>query len=278
MRIGDIEVGDLGFGTMRLASDGTIWEPPADRGAATAVLRRAVELGVRLIDTSDAYALGAGEELVAEALHPYADDVVIATKGGVARPSVEEWIPLGRPEYLRQQAELSLRRLRRDVIDLYYLHRVDPQVPLADQIGALEGLRQEGKIRHIGLSEVTVGQLEQAREIAPVAAVQNLYNLIDRTHEEVVDHTGKHEIAFVPFFPIAVGDLGAVTALAAEIGATPAQTALAWLLHRSPNIIPIPGTTSVRHLEENVAARDLRLTDEQFARLDRLGRPVDQLA
>ncbi|MGP4096916.1 aldo/keto reductase [Nonomuraea sp. KM90] len=278
MRIDDIEVGDLGFGTMRLASDGTIWEPPADRGAATAVLRRAVELGVRLIDTSDAYALGAGEELVAEALRPYADDVVIATKGGVARPSAEEWVPLGRPEYLRQQAELSLRRLRRDVIDLYYLHRVDPQVPLADQIGALEGLRQEGKIRHIGLSEVTVDQLEQAREIAPVAAVQNLYNLTDRTHEEVVEHTGKHEIAFVPFFPIAVGDLGAVAGLAAEIGATPAQIALAWLLRRSPNIIPIPGTTSVRHLEENVAARDLRLTDEQFARLDRLGRPIDQLA
>ncbi|MEV4109011.1 aldo/keto reductase [Nonomuraea sp. NPDC049695] len=276
MRIGDFEVGRIGFGAMRLASDGWIWGPPADREGAVAVLRRAVEWGVRLVDTADAYGVGANEELIAEALHPYADDVVIATKGGVARPSPEEWIPLGRPEYLRQQAELSLRRLRRDVIDLYYLHRVDPQVPLADQIGALDQLRNEGKIRHIGLSEVTAGQLEEARGIAPIAAVQNLYNLTDRAHEEVVDHADKHGIAFVPFFPIAVGDHakagGPVAAVAAEIGATPAQTALAWLLHRSPNIIPIPGTTSPGHLAENLAAGELTLTDEQFARLDRLGR------
>ncbi|MEW1843188.1 aldo/keto reductase [Nonomuraea angiospora] len=272
MKIGDLEVGSIGYGAMRLAADGTIWEAPADRQGALAVLRRAVELGVRHIDTADAYALGANEELVAEALHPYADDVVIATKGGVARPSVEEWIPLGRPEYLRQQAELSLRRLRRDEIDLYYLHRVDPQIPLADQIGALAQLREEGKIRHIGLSEVTVDQLEEARGIAPVAAVQNLYNLTDRTHEKVVDYAGEHGIAFVPFFPIAVGDHakagGPVATVAAELGATPAQTALAWLLRRSPAMFPIPGTTSVAHLEENVAAAGLTLSDEQFARLD----------
>ncbi|MEV4579807.1 aldo/keto reductase [Nonomuraea jabiensis] len=274
MKIGDFEVGSIGFGAMRLSADGTIWEAPADRQGPLAVLRRAVELGVRHIDTADAYALGANEELIAEALHPYADDVVIATKGGVARPGVEEWIPLGRPEYLRQQAELSLRRLRRDVIDLYYLHRVDPQVPLADQVGALARLREEGKIRHIGLSEVTVDQLEEARGIAPVAAVQNLYNLTDRTHEEVVDYAAKHGIAFVPFFPIAVGDHakagGPVATVAAEIGATPAQTALAWLLRRSPAMFPIPGTTSVAHLEENVAAAGFTLTDEQFARLDRV--------
>ncbi|MET7334582.1 aldo/keto reductase [Nonomuraea sp. NPDC005650] len=277
MKIGDFEVGSIGFGAMRLSADGTIWQAPADRSGALAVLRRAVELGVKHIDTSDAYALGANEELIAEALHPYAGDVMIATKGGVSRPSVEEWIPLGRPEYLRQQAELSLRRLRRDVIDLYYLHRVDPLVPFADQLGALARLREEGKIRHIGLSEVTSGQLEEALGIAPVAAVQNLYNLTDRTHEEVVDLTAKHGIAFVPFFPIAVGDHakdgGPVATVAAEIGATPAQTALAWLLHRSPTMLPIPGTTSVAHLAENVAAAGLRLTGEQFARLDQAARP-----
>ncbi|MDT0341479.1 aldo/keto reductase [Streptomyces litchfieldiae] len=276
MRIGDFEVGRIGFGAMRLASDGTIWEAPADRESAVALLRRAVELGVKLVDTADAYALGANEELIAEALHPCADDVVIATKGGVARPGPAEWVPLGRPEYLRQQAELSLRRLRREVIDLYYLHRVDPQVPLADQVGALAELRKEGKIRHIGLSEVTVGQVEEARGIAPIAAVQNLYNLTDRTHEAVVDHADRNGIAFVPFFPIAIGDHAKadspVAAVAAEVGATPAQTALAWLLHRSPHVFPIPGTTSRAHLEENVAAAGLTLTEEQFTRLDRAGR------
>jgi aryl-alcohol dehydrogenase-like predicted oxidoreductase len=281
MRIGDLEVGRIGFGAMRLASDGTIWEPPADREAAAALLRRAVELGATLVDTADAYALGANEELVADALHPYAGEVVIATKGGVARPSREEWVPLGRPEYLRQQAEQSLRRLRRDVLDLYFLHRVDPQVPLADQVGALAQLRDEGKIRHIGLSEVTVDQLEEAQRIAPIAAVQNLYNLSDRTHEKVVDHAAEHGIVFIPFFPIAVGEHakgdGPVAAVAAEIGATPAQTALAWLLHRAPVILPIPGTTSPAHLEENLAATRLTLTDEQFARLDRAGcSPTDR--
>ncbi|MEU4329284.1 aldo/keto reductase [Nonomuraea dietziae] len=270
---GDLPVRRIGFGAMRLA-DSDIWHGPADREGALAVLRRAVELGVNFVDTSDAYSLGANEELIAEALHPYADDLVIATKAGVARPSPAEWVPLGRPEYLKQQAELSLRRLRLDRIDLFFLHRVDPEVPLADQIGALEELRKEGKIRHIGLSEVTVGQLEEASRLAPVAAVQNLYNLATREHEAVVDHAEKEGIAFVPFFPIATGDHaraeGSLAEVASEVGATPAQVALAWLLRRSPTMVPIPGTTSVAHLEENVGALAVTLTDAQYDRLSTL--------
>ncbi|MEU4722626.1 aldo/keto reductase [Nonomuraea dietziae] len=270
---GDLPVRRIGFGAMRLA-DSDIWHGPADREGALTVLRRAVELGVNLVDTSDAYSLGANEELIAEALHPYADDLVIATKAGVARPSPAEWVPLGRPEYLKQQAELSLRRLRLDRIDLLFLHRVDPQVPLADQIGALEELRKEGKIRHIGLSEVNVGQLEEASRLAPIAAVQNLYNLATREHEDVVDHAEKEGIAFVPFFPIATGDHaraeGPLAEVASEVGATPAQVALAWLLRRSPTMVPIPGTTSVAHLEENVGALTVALTDAQYDRLSTL--------
>ncbi|MEU6428876.1 aldo/keto reductase [Microbispora sp. NPDC046973] len=270
---GTFTVNRIGFGAMRLA-DGDIWAGPSDRAGAVAVLRRAVELGVNLIDTADAYGLGANEELIAEALHPYRDDLVIVTKAGVCRPgpSLEEWIPLGRPEYLRQQAELSLRRLRLDHIDVFMLHRVDPAVPLADQVGALKQLQEEGKIRAIGLSEVDVAQIEEASTIAPIAAVQNLYNLTSRHHEAVVDHCESAGIAFMPFFPIAVGehakrDGGPVARVAKEIGATPAQVALAWLLHRSPVVTPIPGTTSVAHLEENVAARDVRLGDAELATL-----------
>ncbi|MGV9303629.1 aldo/keto reductase [Nonomuraea sp. NPDC003727] len=270
---GDLDVTRIGFGAMRLA-DAAIWHGPADRANALAVLRRAVELGVNFVDTSDAYSLGANEELIAEALHPYADDLVIATKAGVTRPSPEAWVPLGRPEYLKQQAELSLRRLRRDRIDLFYLHRVDPQVPLADQIGALAELRQEGKIRHIGLSEVSVGQLVEASAIAPVAAVQNMYNLATREHEDVVDYAEKEGIAFVPFFPIATGDHARrdspLATVAAEAGATPAQVALAWLLRRSPTMVPIPGTSSPAHLEENVGALRVSLTDAQYDRLSTL--------
>ncbi|MGW5681019.1 aldo/keto reductase [Nonomuraea sp. NPDC003754] len=270
---GDLDVTRIGFGAMRLA-DAAIWHGPADRANALAVLRRAVELGVNFVDTSDAYSLGANEELIAEALHPYADDLVIATKAGVTRPSPEAWVPLGRPEHLKQQAELSLRRLRRDRIDLFYLHRVDPQVPLADQIGALAELRQEGKIRHIGLSEVSVGQLVEASAIAPVAAVQNMYNLATREHEDVVDYAEKEGIAFVPFFPIATGDHARrdspLATVAAEAGATPAQVALAWLLRRSPTMVPIPGTSSPAHLEENVGALRVSLTDAQYDRLSTL--------
>ncbi|MEV4255281.1 aldo/keto reductase [Spirillospora sp. NPDC049652] len=280
---GDLTVRRIGLGTMRLADGpgrpadpaaGPIWTPPADRAAALALLREAVELGVQLIDTADAYALGGGEELVGEALHPYREDVVVATKVGVARPSAAEWVPLGHPAYLRQQAELSLRRLRTDRIDLLQLHRVDPSVPLEDQVGALKQLQDEGKVRHIGLSEVTAEQLDAARAVAPIAAVQNLYNLAARDHDPVVDHAERHGIAFLPFFPVAMGAHaapgGAVAEVAAELGATPAQTALAWLLRRSPALLPIPGTTSPAHVAENLAALDLELTADQAARLDAL--------
>ncbi|MEV6103175.1 aldo/keto reductase [Streptomyces sp. NPDC051940] len=241
------------------------------RPAAIALLRRAAELGVSLFDTADAYALGAGEELLAEALHPYGDSVFVSTKVGVVRPAPDAWVPLGHPAYLRQQAELSLRRLRVERIDLLHLHRLDPAYPVADQVGALARLREEGKVRHIGLSEVTVEQLEEARRTAPIAAVQNLYNLAARDHDDVVDHTAAHGIAFLPFFPVAMGGHagpgGPVASVAAEVGATPAQTALAWLLHRSPTVVPIPGTGSADHLAENVGALDVKLTEEQQARL-----------
>ncbi|MEU5978278.1 aldo/keto reductase [Streptomyces sp. NPDC047315] len=278
---GDLPVRRIGFGTMRLAdgpgaptgAKAPVWTAPSDRPAAIALLRRAVELGVRLVDTADAYALGAGEELVAEALHPYGDEVAVATKVGVLRPGPTEWVPLGHPAYLRQQAELSLRRLRTDRIDLLHLHRIDPAFPLAEQIGALRRLREEGKVRHIGLSEVSVEQLVEAERIAPIASVQNLYNLAARDHEAVVDHTAARGIAFLPFFPIAMGDHagadGLLAAVAKDIGATPSQTALAWLLHRSPTMIPIPGTSSLAHLRENTEALAIRLTDEQFTRIAR---------
>ncbi|SUA80870.1 Putative oxidoreductase YdbC [Nocardia otitidiscaviarum] len=284
---GDLRVNRIGFGTMRLAAPpepgtdpgmGHIWRAPADRDAAVAVLRRAVELGANLIDTADSYALGENEELVAAALRPYREDVVVATKVGVVRPGPLEWVPLGHPAYLRQQAELSLRRLGLDRIDLLQLHRIDPNVPLADQIGALKQLVDEGKVRHIGLSEASVAQLREAAAITPIASVQNLYNLGDRHHEDVVDYAAAQGIAFIPFFPVAMGAHaapdGPVAAVAAEVGATPAQTALAWLLRRSPTVLPIPGTTSLAHLEENLAAARVTLNDEQFERLSAVAPPV----
>jgi aryl-alcohol dehydrogenase-like predicted oxidoreductase len=272
---GDLEVRRIGYGAMRLANaphersgmTAPIWTAPTDRAESIALLRKAVELGVNLFDTADAYALGANEELLAEALAPYRDEVTIATKAGVLRPSPAEWIPHGHPAYLRQQAELSLRRLDTDRIDLFHLHRIDPEYPLADQIGALKQLKDEGKIRHIGLSEVTVEEIEQASEIAPIASVQNLYNLAARGHDPVIDHTAARGIAFVPYFPVSTGEHGPLAEVAAELGATRSQTALAWLLHRAPNVIPIPGTSSPAHLAENTAALELALTDEQLKRL-----------
>lgn len=284
---GELRVNRIGFGTMRLAAPpepgtdpgmGHIWRAPVERAAAVAVLRRAVELGANLIDTADAYSLGENEELVAEALRPYREDVVIATKVGVVRPSPLEWVPLGHPAYLRQQAELSLRRLGVERIGLLQLHRIDPAFPLADQIGALKQLVDEGKARHIGLSEASVEQVREASEITPIASVQNRYNLGDRGHEAVVDYAAAQGIAFIPFFPVGGGAQtvteGPVAEVAAEIGATPAQTALAWLLHRSPAMLPIPGTTSLAHLEENLAAARVRLSDAQFDRLSAVAPPV----
>ncbi|WP_199550513.1 aldo/keto reductase [Streptomyces sp. N35] len=276
---GDLPVRRIGYGAMRLADapgdptgpEARIWTAPADRDAAIALLRTAVEQGVQLIDTADAYALGAGEELIAEALHPYRDDLVIATKVGVVRPSPTEWVPLGHPAYLRQQTELSLRRLRTDRIDLLQLHRLDPAYPVAEQLGALKQLQEEGKVRHIGLSEVTVEQIREAQETASVASVQNLYNLATRDHEDVVTYTAGQGIAFIPFFPVAMGAHaapgGPLDTIARELGATAAQTALAWLLHRSPTVLPIPGTTSAAHLAENTGALEVALDDEQFARI-----------
>ncbi|HVK21535.1 MAG TPA: aldo/keto reductase [Actinokineospora sp.] len=234
---GDLPVRRLGFGAMRLRG-------AADRRAdSIAIARRAVELGVTLFDTADSYDLGGNEELLAEALYPYRDDVVIATKAGQCHPGTD-WIPLGRPEYLRQQAELSLRRLRLDRIDLFQLHRIDPLVPLADQIGALRRMQDEGKIRHVGLSEVTVEQIDEARKITPIVSVQNRYSPTDRVWEPVLDHCEEHGIAFLPWRPLA--------------GTTSAPEALAWLLDRSPVMVPIPGTSSMAHLEENMTAYTVR--------------------
>jgi pyridoxine 4-dehydrogenase len=267
---GDLTVHRMGFGAMRLTGP-LIWGPPADRDGAIAVARRAVELGVNFIDTADSYGPGANEELLAEALWPYPQGLVIGTKAGQSRPSAREWRPLGRPEYLRQQAELSLRRLRLERIDLFQLHRIDPKVPADEQFGALKQLQDEGKIRHIGLSEVTVEQLQQARRQIDVVSVQNLYNVSDRNHEPVLEYCAREGIAFIPWLPIARGDLatanGPLATVAEQLGATPAQVALAWLLKRSPVTVPIPGTSSIAHLEENVAAAELELSDEQFAQL-----------
>jgi pyridoxine 4-dehydrogenase len=269
----DLVVHRLGFGAMRLTGP-KVWGPPADRDAAVALARRAIELGVDFVDTADSYGPGTGEEILAEALYPYAEGVVIATKAGQSRPSASEWKPLGRPEYLRQQAEISLRRLRLECIDLFQLHRIDPQVPAAEQFGALKRLQDEGKIRHIGLSEVTISELEEARATIDVVSVQNLYNLTDRHYEDVLDHCEREQIAFIPWMPIARGDHavteGPLAEVAAELDATPVQVALAWLLHRSPVVVPIPGTSSITHLEENMGAADVDLSADQSERLSAL--------
>jgi aryl-alcohol dehydrogenase-like predicted oxidoreductase len=260
---GDLPVHRLGFGAMRVPGG------PArlDRTTASATARRAVELGVTFIDTADAYDLGDNEQLLAEALHPYRPGVVIATKGGQINLG-REWIPLGRPEYLRQQAELSLRRLRLDRIDLYQLHRIDPTVPLADQIGALRRLQDEGKVRHVGLSEVTIDQLTEAEKITPIVSVQNRYNLTDRRSEDALEYCERRGIAFIPWLPIAplttANIADPITEVADRLGATRTQVALAWLLHRSPVMLPIPGTSSRAHLEENIAAASLSLTVDDF--------------
>ena len=268
---GDLRVHRLGYGAMQLTGPG-VWGEPRDPDEAVRVLRRAVELGVDFIDTADSYGPVVSERLIREALHPFADGLVIATKAGLARTGPDRWHALGRPEYLKQQAELSLRNLGLERIDLFQLHRIDSAVPLADQLGALVELQTEGKIRHIGLSEVSIDELTQAQQHASIASVQNLYNLADRRADDLVDHCAREHIAFIPWYPIATGRLarpgGPLDALATDTGATPAQLALAWLLRRSPAMLPIPGTSTVAHLEENLASAELTLTDAQAAALD----------
>ncbi|MGF1429517.1 aldo/keto reductase [Kitasatospora sp. LaBMicrA B282] len=267
---GDLPVHRLGFGAMRITGPG-VWGDPQDPEEAVRVLRRAVELGITFIDTADSYGPFVSERLIRKALHPYPADLVIATKGGLTRSGPDDWRPVGRPEYLRQQTELSLRHLGVERIDLYQLHRIDPAVPLADQLGELVLLQQEGKIRHLGLSEVSVEELTEARTIAEITSVQNLYNLANRRSEAVLDHCTAEGIAFIPWYPIATGELakpgGPLDLLAKEHGATPAQLALAWLLRRSPVMLPIPGTSRVAHLEENTAGALITLSDEEFAAL-----------
>lgn len=267
---GETTVRRLGYGAMRLTGPG-IWGPPRDHDEAIRVLRRAVELGVTLIDTADSYGPFISEQLIHEALHPYPEDLVIATKAGNTRPGPGQWVPLGRPEYLRQQAELSLRHLGLEAIELLQLHAVDPQVPFAEQVGALKSLQDEGKVVHIGLSNVTVEQLAEAQGIASIVSVQNRYNLADRSSEPLLEQAEAGGIGFIPWFPLATGNLaddgGPLAQLAREHGATPSQLALAWLLKRSPVMLPIPGTATVAHLEENLAAAAIELDDDQFARL-----------
>jgi pyridoxine 4-dehydrogenase len=259
----------LGYGTMQLTGPG-VWGEPRDHDAAVAVLRRAVELGVDFIDTADAYGPFVAEDLLREALHPY-DGVTIATKGGFVRTGPGEWHAVGRPEYLRQSVEMSLRRLGVERIDLYQLHRIDPRVPVEEQLGALGQMQAAGKIRHIGLSQVSVEEIETAREIVDVVSVQNLYNLADRTAEPVLEYCEREGIAFIPWFPIANRELarpdGPLGAMARDIGATPTQVALAWLLRRSPVMLPIPGTSSIEHLEENMGATAVELSDRQLSDL-----------
>lgn len=267
---GDLTVNRLGYGSMRLTGPG-VWGEPRDRSQAIAVLRRALELGVTLIDTADSYGPEVAEDLIREALHPYPEDLVIATKGGLTRSGPDEWAPVARPEYLRQCVEMSLRRLRVERIDLYQLHRIDPRVPVAESLGELAKLQAEGKIRHIGISEVSVDELHRCQEVVSVVSVQNRYNLADRSAEAVLDSCEEQGIGFIPWFPLATGELarhgGPLDRLAGRLGHTPAQLALAWLLQRSPVMLPIPGTSSVGHLEENCAAAGVTLGGDDWRAL-----------
>jgi aryl-alcohol dehydrogenase-like predicted oxidoreductase len=271
---GDLTVHRLGFGAMRLTGKG-VWGPPADPDECIRVLRRAVELGVNFIDTADSYGPYVSEELIREALHPYADGLVVATKAGLLRTGPDAWTPLGFPGYLRQECEMSLRRLGVERIDLFQLHRIDDKFPAEDQIGELVALQQEGKIGHIGLSEVSVDQLTAAQQIATIVSVQNMYNVGARGAEPLLDKVTEEGIAFIPWFPLAAGPLaapgGPLQRIADDHHASPSQLALAWLLKRSPVMLPIPGTSSVAHLEENVAAAQITLSDDEFDTLSRAG-------
>jgi len=269
---GDLPVHRLGFGAMRIVGEG-VWGEPKDAAAMHRILRKAMDLGVNLIDTADAYGPEVSERLIAEALHPYPKGLVIATKGGLTRSGPNAWAPVGRPEYLQQCVEMSLRRLRVDCIDLYQLHRIDPKVPAAETLGALKKLQKEGKIRHIGLSEVTVEEISHARRTVEIVSVQNLYNLSNRKSEKVVEYCAENGLGFIPWFPLAAGEMakpgGPLDRLAKQHGATLSQLALAWLLQSSPNILPIPGTSSVSHLEENVGGASVKLSESEWAEVSR---------
>lgn len=272
---GDLEVHRLGFGAMRIIGPGQ-WGEPEDRDEALRVLRHLPELGVNFIDTADSYGPDISERLIREALHPYPAGMLIATKAGLARTGPDQWIPLGRPEYLIQQAHMSRRQLGVERIGLWQLHRIDPKVPRDEQFAAVKSLLDAGVIRHAGLSQASVADIEAASKVFKVATVQNRYNLIDRSSEAVLDYCASHGIGFIPWFPLAAGDLAQPGSLLDSVArrhrATPGQVALAWMLKRSPVMLPIPGTSKVKHLEENVAAVRIELSDEEFAALDREGK------
>jgi pyridoxine 4-dehydrogenase len=268
---GDSKVNRLGFGAMRITGDG-IWGEPRNPEEARKVLRRAIELGINFIDTADSYGPEVSERLIGETLSPYPKDCVIATKGGFTRSGPNKWAAVGRPEYLRQCVEMSLRRLRLDRIALYQLHRIDPKVPVEESLGELKQLQTEGKIQHIGLSEVKPDEIEKARRIVEIVTVQNRYNIADREHEDTLQYCEKHGIGFIPWFPVAAGKLvtpgGVLDQAAKRHGETLAQISLAWLLHRSPVMLPIPGTSSVEHLEENVSAASVKLSAQEWSAIE----------
>lgn len=269
---GDLEVNRLGFGAMRITGDG-VWGGPADRDEAKRVLKRTVELGVNFIDTADSYGPYVSEELIGETLAPYAKGVVIATKGGLVRTGPNKWLPVGRPEYLEQEVHMSLRRLQAETIDLWQLHRIDAKVPVEESLAPILALQKQGKIRHIGLSEVKVPEIEQVRKFAEVVSVQNMYNLTERQHEDVLNYCEKEGIAFIPWFPVASGKLaqpgGKLDEISKKHGASVSQLSIAWLLHRSPVMLPIPGTSKVAHLEENVKAANVELSDAEMQEIEK---------
>ena len=268
---GDLEVNRLGFGAMRLTGKG-IWGEPKNVDEARRVLKRTVELGVNLIDTADSYGPVVSERLIGETLSPFPKDLVVATKGRLTRQGPDRWLPVGRPEYLAQQVEMSLRLLKTEVISLWQLHRIDPKVPVEESLGVIAKLQLEGKIRHVGLSEVKPAEIDRARKVIKIVSVQNLYNLGDRQHEDVLEYCEKHELAFIPWFPVAAGSLtragGKLDTIAKRHGATVAQMSIAWLLHRSPVMLPIPGTSSVAHLEENLKAAEISLSKAELKEIE----------
>ena len=268
---GDLEVNRLGFGAMRLTGKG-IWDEPKDTAEAKRVLKRAVDLGVNFIDTADSYGPDVSERLIGEALSPFPKGLVVATKGGLTRQGPDQWLAVGRPEYLAQQVEMSLRLLKTTVIDLWQLHRIDPKVPVEESLGAIAKLQQDGKIRHIGLSEVKPAEIDQARKVVDIVSVQNRYNVGDREHEDVLDYCEEHGLAFIPWYPVAAGKLaqpgGKLDTMAKQHGATVAQLSIAWLLYRSPVTLPIPGTSSVEHLEENMKSDAISLSDAELKEIE----------